>query len=88
VAFVDKTTKKTYINANKLRFLKKNSERTVTGVVCSEMQPPGFVLLREICTLPGSVQVRSQPKGVKPKIRERKVRSGVNLLWDVKAKKA
>lgn len=29
----------------------------------------------------------SQPKDVKPKIRERKVRSGVNLLWGVKAKR-
>jgi hypothetical protein len=72
VAFVNKTTKKTYINENKLRFLNKNSKRTVTGVVCSEMQPPGFVLLLEICTLPEASKCAASQRALNRKLESAK----------------
>ena len=43
------------------------------------MHPPSFVLCHKFSYSPGSVQVHSQPKDVKPKMRERKLRSGV--IW-------
>jgi hypothetical protein len=46
--------------------------------------PPIFVLLREICSLSAASKCATSQRA---KMRERKVRSGVNCLWGVKAKR-
>jgi hypothetical protein len=76
-------------NANKCKWTMwsaLNGGRTLTDTVYSERAAT------QLCSAPwgacctGSVEVRSQPKGFKPKMRERKLRSGVNCQWRVSKK--